>query len=80
MLIHTVQSGQTLYSIAAQYGLAPTLLRLDNGINNTAALAVGQTLVIQTVRTFHIVQPGQSLSSIASLYGVSLRELYRNNY
>lgn len=80
MLIHTVRSGETLYSIAAQYGVDPSLLQIDNGIDSNGILAVGQTLVIQTVRTFHIVQPRQTLSSIAALYGISLRELYRNNY
>ena len=80
MLIHTVRSGETLYSIAARYGVDPTLLRLDNGIYPSTSLAVGQTLVIQKVDTFHIVQSGDTLTSIANRYGISLRSLYRNNY
>lgn len=80
MLIHTVSRGETIFSIAARYGVDPTLLRIDNGVGENNALAVGQTLVVQTVRTFHIVQPGESLSSIAARYGISLRALYRNNY
>lgn len=80
MLIHTVRSGETLYSIAARYGVDPTLLRVDNGVNRQGALAVGQTLVVQTVRTFHMVQEGETLSGIAARYGLPLRVLYRNNY
>lgn len=80
MLIHTVSRGETIFSIAARYGVDPTLLRIDNGVEENGALAVGQTLVVQTVRTFHTVQTGESLSSIAAGYGISLRALYRNNY
>ena len=80
MEIHVVQSGETLYSIAARYGADPWLLREANGIPPDGALAVGQTVVIQAVRTFHIVQPGQTLASIARFYGLPLRALYRNNY
>ena len=80
MLIHIVRSGDTLYSIAARYGVDPTLLRTDNGINEDGALAVGQSLVIQTVRTFHVVQRGETLDSIAAQYGLTVRALRRNNY
>jgi len=80
MEIHIVQPGETLYSIAGRYGVEPSLLASANGVAEDGALAVGQTLVIQRVRTFHVVQPGQSLSAIARSYGMSLRSLYRNNY
>lgn len=80
MLIHVVRPGETLYAIAGRYGADPELLRTANGVPDSGALAVGQTLVIQPVETFHVVQPGQTLSGVARLYGVSLRQLYRNNY
>ena len=80
MVIHTVQFGETLFSIAARYGVDPELLRVNNGVPTGGALVVGQTLVVQTVRTFHTVQSGESLLSIAMRYGLSLRALYRNNY
>ena len=80
MEIHVVQSGETLYGIAGQYGVDPVLLEELNGVPPGGALAVGQTLVIRHVDTFHTVQPGQTLDSIARQYGVPLRQLYRNNY
>lgn len=80
MEIHIVQPGETLYGIAGRYGADPELLREANGIPPDAALAVGQTIVIQPVKTFHIVQPGQTLGTIARFYGLPLRALYRNNY
>ena len=47
MVIHVVQPGETLYSIAGQYGADPLLLQEANGVEPGGALAVGQTLVIQ---------------------------------
>lgn len=80
MVIHVVQPGETVFAIAARYGVDPNLLREANGVPSSGDLAVGQTLVIQTIRTFHVVQPGQTLSAVARQYGLSLRALYRNNY
>ncbi|MDE7221324.1 MAG: LysM peptidoglycan-binding domain-containing protein [Oscillospiraceae bacterium] len=80
MEIHIVQAGETLYSIAGQYGLDPALLEELNGTPEDGALAVGQTLVIRRPATFHTVQPGQTLAGIARQYGLTLRQLYRRNY
>ena len=80
MTIHVVQPGETLYSIAGQYGADPELLRQANGVPENSALAVGQTLVIQHIQAFHVVQQGQTLASVARQYGISRRALYRNNY
>lgn len=79
MEIHVVQPGETLYSIAGQYGTDPLLLREANGVGPGGALAVGQALVVQIVRTFHVVQPGETLSAVARRYGRTLRALYRDN-
>ena len=79
MTIHVVQPGETLYSIAGQYGADPELLRQANGVPENSALAVGQTLV-QHIQAFHVVQQGQTLASVARQYGISRRALYRNNY
>lgn len=80
MEIHVVGPGETLYSIASRYGADVRLLREMNGVPESGALAVGQTLVIRPVDTFHVVQPGETLTSIARRYGVTRRQLYRRNY
>ena len=80
MEIHVVRAGETLYGIAGQYSVDPELLREMNGVPESGALAVGQTLAIRQVGTFHTVQPGQTLDGIARQYGLSLRQLYRRNY
>ena len=80
MLIHVVQAGETIYSIATQYGVNPARLMSDNGVGEDGALAVGQALVVLFPRVIHAVTEGDTLSSIAQAYGISLRQLYRNNY
>ncbi len=80
MLIHVVQAGETIYSIAAQYGVNPARLMSDNGGGEEGAGGVGQALVVLFPRVIHAVTEGDTLSSIAQAYGISLRQLYRNNY
>lgn len=80
MLIHVVRPGDTLFSIAAQYGVSPALLSGLNGLHNKAALLVGQALLVRSPRLVHTVAPGDTLYSIARQYGVSELTLYRNNY
>ena len=80
MTIHVVKSGETVYSIAAGYGVDPNRLMSDNEVPANGALAVGQTLVVRFPRQIHEVKEGETLSSIATAYGVSLRQLWQNNW
>ena len=80
MLIHVVKAGETIYSIAAEYGVNPMRLMQDNSVPANGALAVGQALVIRFPQTLHAVTEGDTLSSIAQQYGTTVRQLYRNNY
>ncbi|HEX3049942.1 MAG TPA: LysM peptidoglycan-binding domain-containing protein [Aggregatilineaceae bacterium] len=43
---HTVQSGETIYSIARQYGVDPDAIIAANGITNPSLIYPGQTLII----------------------------------
>lgn len=79
MDIHVVQPGDTLYSVALQYGVPMSRLLTDNQLPNPARLVVGQTLVVQYPKETHTVQPGDTLSSIAAAHGMTTRELLRNN-
>lgn len=79
MLIHVVQPGESVYAIALRYGVPMSQIVEDNGIANSAQLAVGQALVIQFPSRVHTVQSGETLTSIARQNGVSLRQLYRDN-
>ena len=79
MLIHVVEPGETLDTIAAQYGVSAIRLAENNGITNPARLVVGQALCIQYPEIVHTVAAGESLPSVAEEYGVSINQLYRNN-
>lgn len=79
MVIHVVSAGDTLYSIALEYGVPVSLLALDNGLKTPERLVPGQALVIRFPETVHTVRPGDTLTSVAREYGVSLRQLYQNN-
>ena len=79
MVIHVVRSGDSIYSIAQEYGVPVSQILNDNQLVDPARLAVGQTIVIRFPRQVHTVQEGQSLSSIAGQYGLTVRQLQRNN-
>ena len=79
MIIHVVRSGETVYSIARQYGVDPRRLMTDNGVPDTGALAVGQTLTVRFPREVYAVRRGDTLASVAAEFGVTVRQLYRRN-
>ncbi|MBP3378943.1 MAG: LysM peptidoglycan-binding domain-containing protein [Clostridia bacterium] len=79
MLIHTVERGDSIYSIAREYGIPPTRIITDNLLENPGRLVVGQDLVILFPTVTHTVRGGETLERIATMYGVSLLDMYRNN-
>ncbi len=80
MIIHEVRRGETVYSIARQYGVDPRRLMTDNGVPDPGDLAVGQTLTVRFPRQVYAVRQGDTLSSIARTFGVTVRQLYRRNF
>jgi len=44
--VHIIQSGDTLYSIAFDYGVSPASLQTANGIDDPQLLQIGQELII----------------------------------
>lgn len=78
-MIHTVSPGETLYSIAADYGISPIGLANANALSPTSPLAVGQTLLLLYPRTQYTVQPGDTLFAIAAANGITEKELLRRN-
>lgn len=79
MLIHTVSAGETLFSIAREYGADPNILAFDNDISDPTRLPVGMPIAIVRPITVHTVSSGETLYSIAADYGKTTNELYRNN-
>lgn len=79
MVIHVVQRGESLYSIALDYGVSMSQISIDNGLEAPERLVPGQALVIRFPEAIHTVLPGETLASIARESGLSLRRLYQNN-
>ncbi len=86
-MVYTVQAGETLTEIAAQFGVEPQVLLDLNGLENADAIFVGQTLRVPVIvdaaqpappGTYR-VQPGETLSAIAQRYGMTLEELMALN-
>lgn len=79
MIVYVVQAGDTITSIAYNFGVSATRLILENGITNPTDLVIGQTIVITYPQELYIVKEGDTLSEIALNHGISIIQLYRNN-
>src|SRR5574341_255137 len=85
---HTVQPGETLYSIARRYGLTVEQVAAANGITNPALIYAGQVLIIPggsapspggTGTSTYVVQAGDTLFSIARRYNSTVAVLVQLN-
>lgn len=79
MIIHVVKPGETVYSIARQYGASPTQIIRDNGLAPSGQCALGQALIVATPKVTYTVEPGDTLFSIAIKYKTGVNQLRRNN-
>ena len=79
MQIHVVRPGDTLFSIARQYGVEASRLLTDNQLPDPSRLTPGQALVVQFPREVYRVRQGDTLSGVAREAGLSPRALLRNN-
>ena len=74
IITYTVQSGDALWNIAAEFGMDVDTLRWSNPDleRNPDLLPVGMELAILPVPgVYHTVQAGETLSAIAQRYGVA---------
>ena len=79
MSIYVVQPGDTLESIAREFGVPLSRLISQNELNEDGDITVGQTIVILYPEQVYTVQSGDTLERIAESYGVSVNQLLRNN-
>lgn len=81
-VVHIVQPGETLGSIALRYGVSMWDIAQANGIANPNYIYVGQRLVIpkpQSGARVHVVQYGETLLGIALRHGVSAWDIAQAN-
>ncbi len=89
--IHVVAWGETLYSIARDYGIAPQTLASANGISVNSWVYAGQQLAIPSHSSrvdpapsispsgYYAVRAGDTLFSIASRFGIHVDSLAEMN-
>jgi murein DD-endopeptidase MepM/ murein hydrolase activator NlpD len=71
IIIHNVQEGETLSTIAERYGLQPTTIQWENELAEKSTLKPGQELRILPVDGVrHKVARGETIFSIGKKYGL----------
>jgi LysM repeat protein len=85
-VIHVVGWGETLFSIARQYGASVEAIGAANDITDPTRIYAGQRLVIPTAQVptvpagaTHVVAPGENLYRIALRYGTTAQALAELN-
>ena len=79
MQIYVVKRGDSLYSIARQYGINYQSIASANELDPNESLVIGQALVIPIQGQFYTVKAGESFYSIGQKFGISAAELARIN-
>lgn len=76
ILKHTLEKGETLYSVSRKYKVSYEALASANGITDPTKLKVGTVLIIPSV---HVVEKGETLFGLARQYGISVGDLLAAN-
>lgn len=83
---YTVQAGDTLTAIAAEYDTSVEAIMLANELADPQTLRVGQTLLIppegvrfNTPTTVHEIENGDTLSRLAVMYGSTVDDILAAN-
>ena len=80
-LLHTVEQGESIESIAQKYGVKPDTVRWANTFAPGLGLKPGtQLIILPTDGVLHTVARGQTLLAIAELYDRPLEEIIRQNH
>lgn len=79
MVIHVVNPGDTLFSIAQNYNVSYESIILNNGLEENQPLVVGQALLILIPRQTHTVRQGETLQQIADAYNTTVSVILQNN-
>jgi len=73
---YTVRRGDTLQTIARQFGLREDTLISANNLSSKSQLQVGKTLKVPNMNgVYHSVRRNENLSKIASLYGIDMTRI-----
>ena len=80
IITYTVESGDTLSSIAYRFGISMDTIAWENNLNNRHSLKVGSTLAILPVSGItYTVKKGDTLASIAKVQKMDVDKLAKQN-
>lgn len=79
MLIYTVKEGDTISSIAVRYNTTVSGISSNNGLDPSASLIPGQSIVILYPETVYTVTEGDTVLSIAEKFSTSAFKIWQNN-
>ncbi|WP_123053981.1 glycoside hydrolase family 18 protein [Clostridium sp. JN-1] len=79
MRIYVVKPGDSVWSIARNYGVTPQSILNANQIDSSYTLVVGQSLIVPTQERAYVVKPSDSLWSISRKFGVSIESIIELN-
>ncbi len=79
-IIHTVEKGENVRSIAQISGISADTIRWANNLEPGTSVQIGQKLLILPVDgVLHEVKRGQNLQTIAELYGINAETIAKQN-
>ncbi len=79
MTIYVIKQGDTIGSIARQFGVTAERLIVDNELPNPDNLVVGQSIIVRVPEVVHTIVEGETLSGIAQQYDITVLKLLQNN-
>lgn len=78
--VHTVASGDTISTIAAQYGLKQNTILWANNLDKNSTLKINQKILVPPVDgVYHQVQKNDTVAKIAKDYGISNDTILKQN-
>lgn len=79
-VIHTIQSGETVASIAADYNVSENTVLWANGLSSHTILKIGDHLTILPITgVLHTVSSGDTIVGLAHKYDASAKEIVEYN-
>ena len=79
MTIHVVKAGDTMDTIASQYGVSRERIIIENELPNPDKLIIGQSIGIRVPDTVYTVVEGDTLTSVAQKQGITTSQILQNN-
>lgn len=79
IIIHTIQSGDTIYKLSKKYNTSEKKIINDNNITDINNLLIGQSLIIIPENIIYKTKKGDTLYKISQYYNISLNDLLLAN-